>query len=57
MELWEKIIEAYPEINANDNFEKLGIYLQDDGDGIAYIAKWEYSKPLSKGFKIGKPSA
>jgi hypothetical protein len=56
MELWEKIIEAYPEINPSDNFPELGIYLQDDGDG-AYIAKWEYSKPIPKGLKLGKPSA
>jgi hypothetical protein len=56
MELWEKIIEAYPEINPSDNFVELGIDLQDDGDG-AYIAKWEYSKPIPKGLKLGKPSA
>ena len=55
MELWEKIIEAYPEINATDDFRALGIYLQDDSDGQgAYIAKWEYSKPLPDGMKVGK---
>ena len=55
MELWEKIIEAYPEINPTDNFEKLGIVLQDDSDGEgAYIAKWEYSKPIPAGLKLGK---
>ena len=57
MELWEKIIEAYPQINPTDNFNRLGIYLQDDGDGIAYIAKWEYSEPIPKGLKLGKPKA
>ena len=30
MELWEKIIAAYPEIKPNDDFLKLGIWLQDD---------------------------
>jgi hypothetical protein len=56
MELWEKIIQAYPEINPTDNFHKLGIYLQDDADEIgAYIAKWEYSKPIPTGLKLGKP--
>ena len=56
MELWEKIIEAYPEINPDDHFRSLGIYLQDDSDGLgAYIAKWEYSKPIPKGLKLGKP--
>ena len=58
MELWEKIIEAYPEINPTDNFQALGIYLQDDSDGLgAYIVKWEYNKPIPKGLKLGKPSA
>jgi hypothetical protein len=59
MELWEKIIEAYPELADND-FAIFGkeIVLQDDSDGVgAYIAKWEYSKPLPKGLKLGKPSA
>jgi hypothetical protein len=56
MELWEKIIEAYSEINATDDFESLGISLKDDSDGKgAYIAKWEYSKPIPKGLTLGKP--
>ena len=55
MELWEKIIEAYPEINPTDLFSDLGIFLQDDADGQgAYIAKWEYSQPLPDGMKVGK---
>lgn len=55
MELFEKIIESYPEINPTDNFKELGIHLQDDSDGHgAYIAKWEYSKPIPKGLKLGK---
>lgn len=55
MELWEKIIEAYPEINPTDNFIEFGIVLQDDADGLgAYIAKWEYEKPIPKGLKLGK---
>jgi hypothetical protein len=58
MELWEKIIEAYPEINPTDNFKELGIYLKDDSDGIgAYISKWEYEKPIPAGLKLGKPKA
>lgn len=56
MELWKKIIEIYPEINSTDDFVKLGIYLQDDSDGIgAYIAKWEYNKPIPDGLTLGKP--
>lgn len=55
MELWEKIIEAYPEINATDDFKALGIFLADDSDGSgAYIDKWEYSKLLTKELKIYK---
>ena len=59
MELWEKIIEAYPEIKPTDCFErKHGIFLQDDSDGLgAYIAKWEYSQPIPDGLTLGKPTA
>ena len=58
MQLWEQIIEAYPEILPTDNFQKLGIYLQDDSDGVgAYIAKWEYSQPIPDGLTLGKPTA
>jgi hypothetical protein len=58
MELWEKIITAYPEINPTDDFKSLGIYLQDDSDGVgAYIRKWEYSKPIPEGLTLGKPVA
>ena len=56
MELWEKIVEAYPEIKPTDSFIELGIHLRDDSDGLgAYIQKWEYSKPLPKALKLGKP--
>lgn len=55
MELWEKIIAAYSEIQPTDDFKSLGIFLQDDGDGDgAYIAKWEYTKPIPTGLKLGK---
>lgn len=55
MELWQKIIEAYPEIKPTDDFQALGIYLQDDSDGQgAYIAKWEYAQPVPDGLTVGK---
>jgi hypothetical protein len=55
MELWEQIIQAYPEIKPTDDFRKLGIYLQDDSDGQgAYIAKWDYEQPIPNGLKLGK---
>jgi len=59
MELWEKIIETYPE--TADNYFAIfnkEIMLQNDSDGVgAYIVKWEYSKPIPEGLKIGKPKA
>ena len=58
MELWEKIIEAYPELKPTSSFRELGIWLQDDADGVGvYIAKWEYDKPIPNGLSLGKPSA
>lgn len=53
MELWEQIIDAYPEIKATDNFRELGIHIRDNGNG-AFIEKWEYSQPLPDGMKIGE---
>lgn len=55
MELWEKIIAAYPEIDPTSFWPELGIHLQDDSDGQgAYITKWEYSKPIPEGLTLGK---
>jgi hypothetical protein len=53
--LFEQIKATYPELTDADFFPETGsIHLKDDGDGIAYIAKWEYSKPIPSGLKIGK---
>lgn len=61
MTLYDLIIEAYPELEitvTNDQFDRKGcIELKDDGDGIQYINKWDYSKPLPEGLTLGKPSA
>jgi hypothetical protein len=61
MELIDKIIQVYPELAENDfaafSPDKGLILLQDDGDGIAYIAKWKYSKPIPEGLTLGKPVA
>ena len=57
MELWEKIVEAYPQIKATDDFRKLGIWLKDDGDGVQYISKWDYIEPMPTGLKLGKPKS
>ena len=56
MTLWEQIMAVYPELTDADFNPKSGlILLQDDSDGQgAFIAKWEYSKPLPNGMKVGK---
>lgn len=56
MTLWEQIMAAYPELTDLDFDYKSGsILLRDDSDGLgAYIEKWEYSKPIPSGMKIGK---
>jgi hypothetical protein len=55
MSLYDEIISIYPELS-NDDFGIRGtIELQDDSDGQgAYISKWEYSKPIPNGMKVGK---
>ena len=53
MNLFEIITTAYPELTVAD-FRRT-IVLQDDADGQgAYIAEWNYSKPLPAGMKVGK---
>ena len=55
MDLFTQITTVYPELTDADFDAKGGsILLQDDGDGIQYIAKWEYSKPIPAGLKLGK---
>jgi hypothetical protein len=57
MDLCEEIVKLIPELKVTDDFRKLGIWLRDDGDGIVYISKWEYSKPIPDGLTLGKPNA
>jgi len=55
MTLYDEIISIYPELTVDDFEPRRGqIGLSDDGDGIVYIAKWEYSQPLPEGMKVGK---
>jgi hypothetical protein len=56
MEIYETIMDAYPELTYLDFQPPMGsIFLRDDSDGKGvYIEKWEYSKPLPDGLKIGK---
>ncbi len=58
MSLWHDITAIYPELTDEDFDPKSGfINLKDDGDGIEYISKWEYSKPIPDGFTLSKPTA
>jgi hypothetical protein len=56
MDIYEEIIKIYPELkNQNDLFINGTITLQDDSDGLgAYIAKWDYAKPIPAELKLGK---
>jgi hypothetical protein len=52
--MYEQIIAVYPELQP-EQFIDGTIVLQDDADGKgAYIAKWNYSKPIPDGLKLGK---
>ncbi len=53
--MFNLIVEVYPELTSADFHPIHGsILLADDGDGVQYIAKWEYSKPIPSGMKLGK---
>ncbi len=55
--LYDDIIAVYPELTRtmqHDEFLNGSIELGDDGDGIQYIRRWEYYKPLPEGMKVGK---
>lgn len=54
MTIIETIVAAYPELE-NADLLSLGIWLQDDLDGKGvFIVKWDYSKPIPAGLKLGK---
>ena len=58
MNIGQEIRNTYTDLTLDDFHPVWGsILLQDDGDGIQYIAKWEYSEPLPEGLTLGKPSA
>lgn len=53
--MWEQIISIYPELTDDDFIGRNAVIeLRDDGDGIPYIAEWNYSKPIPEGLKLGK---
>lgn len=47
MTLYEKIVEAFPELEMSPEFINGCIRLENSGDGDK-IVKWEYAKPLPK---------
>ncbi len=58
MNIWEEIIEAYPELADSKKIGYGSIIIRNDSDGLGdYIEKWEYSKPIPDGLTLGKPSA
>ena len=53
--MFETILAIYPELTSSDFHPITGsILLADDGDGVQYISKWDYSKPIPEGMKLGK---
>jgi hypothetical protein len=55
MSLYNDLIDALPELENTLVFSDGTIILQNDADDVGdYIAKWDYSKPLPSGFKLGK---
>jgi hypothetical protein len=56
MALYDDLIAALPELTNADFAPVTGtIVLQNDSDGDGdYISKWNYSKPIPEGFKLGK---
>jgi hypothetical protein len=55
MGLYQDLVAALPDLEDADAFANGTIILQNDSDGAGdYIAKWDYSKPLPSGFKLGK---
>jgi hypothetical protein len=56
MSLYNQIVELLPElIDSNEFLDGGSINLRNDADGHGdYIEKWEYTKPIPKGLKLGK---
>ena len=51
MDLYSLVIAEFPELeitSEKDAFRDGTVRLQDDGDGIQYIAVWNHSEPLAK---------
>lgn len=55
MNLYEKIICEYPELENSILFKNGTITLRNDADEFGdYIFEWNYEKPIPTGLKLGK---
>lgn len=55
MNLVENLMEQINTLTIKDFHPFQGkIWVVDDGDGVQYIAKWEYTEPIPAGLKLGK---
>ena len=57
MDLYTQITTVYPELTITKDYDPFfngTIRLKDDGDGVQYIAEWNYSKPIPDGLTLGK---
>ena len=55
MSLFDDIVDFYPELTSADFGINGKIVLSDDLDEAGeHIAKWEYTKPIPEGMKLGK---
>jgi len=53
-DLCAEIKKTYPELTDFDFYDAGTIRLYDDGDGVTYIGRWDYSQPIPDGLKLGK---
>ena len=54
MGMYEEIIAVYPELTGSDIFIKDIIIQNDSDDKGDWLRKWNYSKPIPDGLKLGK---
>jgi len=55
LSMYDKLIKEFPALKDSLAFYDGTIVLQNDADDAGdYIAKWDYTESLPKGFKVGK---
>ena len=53
MTIYEQIKQTYPTLE-DTIFINGNIKLEDDGDGIVYIAEWNIAETIPDGLSVGK---